>query len=243
MIYWINSGNKIIAIGENIEMYKVRCKLIKFEGDPQTFPCHFNYQIGDEIYYDGVNFTGKVCPHLIVPMMPVVYGIHLLGQKYCENIAFRYRGMDVRDPSMAKYDGIGWRPVKQIPDAAQSKWTIFKYNSRTQKARGAHFMCADTRTLAHFTCDPVDLSDSEFCQPFYRRAIAILEKIETEPGIELNEILARFTDFEKEDISPPLTPVLAEVLLEGLVDMEYIKVTDGKATATGRQPPSRPKIG
>ena len=37
-------------------MYKVRCKLVKFEGDEQTFPCHFNYKIGEEIYYDGANF-------------------------------------------------------------------------------------------------------------------------------------------------------------------------------------------
>jgi uncharacterized repeat protein (TIGR04076 family) len=230
-------------MGGIIKVYKVKCKLVKFEGDAQMFPCHFGYNIGDEIYYDGVNFTGNICPHLIVPMMPVVYGVHLLGHNYSKNIAFRYRGLDVRDPSMAKYDGVGWRPVKSIPEAAHEKWTIFPYSSRTEKARGAHFMCADTRTLAHFTCDPVDLSDSEFCQPFYRRAISILEKIEAEPGIEIGRILEKFTDFEKENISPPLTPVLADVLLETLADMDYIQVQDGQARATGKQPPSRPKIG
>ncbi len=224
-------------------MYKVRCKLIRFEGDEKTFPCHFNYKIGDEIYYDGVNFTGKICPHLIISMMPVVYGIHLLGQKYCENIAFRYRGMDARDPSMAKYDGIGWRPLKAIPEAGRERWTIFPYSSKTEKAKGAHFLCPDSRTLADFICDPVDLSDSEFCMPFYRRAISVLEKIEAEPEIPTREILKRFSDFEKEEISPPLTPVLAQVLLEALEDMAYIKIIEGKATATGRQPPSRPKIG
>ncbi len=224
-------------------MYKVRCKLAKFEGDEQTFPCHFNYKIGDEIYYDGVNFTGKICPHLIIPMMPVVYGVHLLGHKYSENVAFRYRGMDIRDPSMAKYDGIGWRPVKTIPEAAQAKWTIFKYSSKTEKAKGAHFICPDSRTLANFLCDPVDLSDSEFCMPFYRRAIAILEKIEAAPEIKTREILKKFTTFEREDISPPLTPVLFQVLMEALIDMQYIEVKKGKAWATGRQPPSRPKIG
>ena len=102
-------------------------------------------------------------------------------------------------------------------------------------------MCADTRTLAHFWCEPADLSDSEFCQPFYRRAIAILGKIEAEPGINTDVILDRFTDFEKEEISPPLTPVLTEVLLEALSDMDYIVVQDGKANATGKEPPSRPR--
>ncbi|MBN1189380.1 MAG: hypothetical protein JXA46_06500 [Dehalococcoidales bacterium] len=225
-------------------MYLVKCKLMKFDGDEEAFPCHFRYEIGDEIYYDGVKFTGRVCPHLIIPMMPVVYGVHCLGHKYSENIAFRYRGLDVRDPSMARYDGEGWRPRKSPPEAlVQKTGGVLPLVSTTQKARGAHFCCSDNRTLAHFSCEPVDLSDSEFCQPFYRRAISILEKIEAEPGIALDDILKRFSDFEKEEISPPLTPVLTQVLLEVLSDMEYIRIEDCQARATGKQPPSRPRIG
>ncbi len=222
-------------------MYKVRCKLLKFEGDEQMFPCHFNYKIGDEIFYDGDNFSGKICPHLIIQMMPVVYGVHLLGHNYSENVPFRYRGHDARDPSMAKYDGVGWRPIKKVPEEAMKRWSIFPHGLKTEKARGAHFMCADSRTLAHFFCEPVDISDSEYCQPFFRRAIAILEKIEKEPGINTDKLLDRFTEFEKEEISPPLTPVLMQVLLETLEDMGYIVITDGKAVATGKEPPSRPK--
>jgi uncharacterized repeat protein (TIGR04076 family) len=225
-------------------MYKVKCTLIKFEGDPETFPCHFNYQVGDEIYYDGVQFTGKICPHLLIPMIPVVYGVHALGHKYSENVPFRYRTHDMRDPSMAKYDGVGFRPVKNVTAAAQEKSSsVLPPTSRTERPRGAHFCCSDTRTLAHFLCTPVDLSDSEFCMPFYRRAIAVLEKIEGEPEIETSQILERFTEFEREEISPVLTPVFLEVLLETLSDMEYIKIRDKKARATGKEPPSRPKIG
>ena len=150
----------------------------------------------------------------------------------------------MRDPGMAKYDGVGWRPRKQMTEAGMSKQTaVFPLASKTKKARGAHFICPDSRTLAHFSVEPVDLSDSEFCAPFYRRAISILEKIEKEPGIETGDILSRFTDFQREEISPPLTPVFVEVLLEALVDMDYIKIAGGKAHALGRQPPSRPKIG
>ena len=43
-------------------MYKVRCKLVRFEGDVETFPCHFKYEIGDEIYYDGVQFDRQDMP-------------------------------------------------------------------------------------------------------------------------------------------------------------------------------------
>jgi uncharacterized repeat protein (TIGR04076 family) len=225
-------------------MYKVRCKLVKFEGDYQTFPCHFGYEIGEEIYYDGVKFSGRICPHLLLGMIPVVHGVHLLGDKYSENVAFRYRGRDARDPSMAKYDGVGFRPLKNISEESRKKSeAVVQLASGTQKAKGAHFTCTDTRTLAHFSCEPVDLSDSEFCQPFYRRAIAILEKIEAEPGIRIDAIRAKFTPFELEDISPPLTPVLTDVLLEALADQKYIEIQDSQARATGRQPPSRPKIG
>ena len=144
---------------------------------------------------------------------------------------------------MAKYDGVGWRPVKSVPEAAKAKWTIFPYSSKTQTARGAHFMCADTRTLAHFTCDPVDLSDSEFCQPFYRRAISVLEKIEAEPGILTDQIIDRFSEFERTGIAPVLSPLFIDLMLESLKDMKYIRITDERAYSLGKEPPSRPKIG
>ena len=42
-------------------MFKVRCRLTSFEADEERFPCHFNYKIGDEFYYDGVYLTGADC--------------------------------------------------------------------------------------------------------------------------------------------------------------------------------------
>ena len=224
-------------------MYKVKCKLIDFLGDENKHPCHFNYKIGDEIYYDGDTFTGRICPGLIASMMPVVNGIFLLGHKYTESIAYRYRGADVRDPEMEKYDGVGFRPVdpSENPEPTGGKRKLTKVFSPTGRSRDHHFICSDTRILAHFSCDPIDISDSEYAQPFYRREIAILEKIESEPGIKTSEILDRFTEFQKNNISPKLTPVLAGVLLEVLEDMNYITINEGKAYATGREPPSRPK--
>jgi len=225
-------------------MFKVRCKLISFEGDEAKFPCHFNYKIGDEFYYDGVYFTGKICPGLFASMMPVIHGVYLLGNKYSENIMYRYRGLDVRDPSMVKYDGAGFRPLKTPKESSPA--TMRKgvlYNPKTGKAKGGHFLCADDRILAHFTCEAVDLSDSEYAMPFYRRAISILEKIEAEPGIKTTEILNRFTEFERDEIGPPLTPVFLEVMLDALTDMDYIEIRDGKTYATGKEPPNRPKIG
>lgn len=225
-------------------MFKVRCKLVSFEGDEEMFPCHFNYKIGDEFYYDGVYFTGKICPGLFASMMPVIHGVYLLGNKYSENIMYRYRGLDARDPSMANYDGVGFRPLKMPKEGAPAKMgKALSYHPKTGKAKGGHFLCADARILAHFACEAVDLSDSEYAMPFYRREISILEKIEGEPGIKTAEILDRFTEFEKDEISPPLTPVLLEVMLDALTDMGYIEIREGGVYAIGKELPSRPKIG
>jgi uncharacterized repeat protein (TIGR04076 family) len=225
-------------------MYKVKCKLITFAGDEKMFPCHFNYKIGDEFYYDGVHFTGRICPGLFASMMPIIHGTFLMGHKFTENVMFRYRGIDARDPSMAKYDGLGFRPMETLaPGVPENIAVLLPKYDKTKKARGGHFTCGDTRTLAEFSCEPVDLSDADYCQPFYRRAISILEKIEAEPGIKTDAILDKFTPFQRDTISPPLTPILMEVMLGALNDMNYIEIRDGKTYPTGKEPPSRPKIG
>jgi uncharacterized repeat protein (TIGR04076 family) len=225
-------------------VFKVRCQLRAFFGNEEIFPCHFGYKIGDEFYYDGVYFTGRICPGLLASMMPVIYGTCMLGNKYSENIMFKYRGFDKRDASMAKYDGVGYCPLDAPPEGTPEK--ILKTLGpvpKTEKIKGGHFLCGDYRILADFTCQAVDLSDSEYAQPFYRRAIAVLDKIEAEPGIKAAEILDRFSDFERNKISPPLTPIFLQVLLEALTDMNYIKFRGKRIHSTGREPPSRPKIG
>jgi uncharacterized repeat protein (TIGR04076 family) len=225
-------------------MFKVKCKLVAFVGHEDKYPCHFGYKIGDEFYYDGVEFKGRICPGLLASMMPVVHGTFLLGYKYNENVLFRYRGLDVKDPDMARYDGAGYRPVDEVPGGVPENLRRMTPPSKTGgKAKTGHFTCGDTRILAEFTCEAVDLSDSEYAQPFYRRAITILEKIEANPGIGVDDILDKFTDFEKNQISPRMTPVLTEVLMDALTDMGYVEVRNGKAYATGKEPPSRPKIG
>jgi uncharacterized repeat protein (TIGR04076 family) len=223
-------------------MFKVKCKLVAFAGHVEKFPCHFGYKIGDEIWYDGDEFKGRICHGLMNSMMPVVRGTFLLGPKFNENVMMRYRGLDVPDPEMAKYDGAGYRPVDEVPGGMPEKLkNVSPYMGK--KSGQGHFTCGDTRILAEFSCEAVDLSDGKYAQPFYRRAISVLEKVEAEPGIRYEEIMDRFTDFQKNEISPRLTPVLFEVLFDALVDMNYVELRDGRAYATGREPPSRPRIG
>lgn len=106
------------------------------------------------------------------------------------------------------------------------------------------FACLDTRTLAQFSCEAVDLSDADYCQPFYRRAISILDRIAAEPGINAAKIFEKFSTFEREEISPVLTIPFVQVMINGLEDVGYIDVREnGSCYATGKNPPSRPKIG
>ena len=42
--------------------FKVRCKLVSFVGDPERFPCQFDYNIGDAFTYNGEKFDGRAYP-------------------------------------------------------------------------------------------------------------------------------------------------------------------------------------
>jgi uncharacterized repeat protein (TIGR04076 family) len=220
-------------------MFKVRCRLIAFDGDEETFPCHFNYKIGDEFYYDGVYFTGRICPGLFASMLPVIHNVHLMGNGFSRNIPYKYR-LDVRNPDMVKYDGAGFSPRKILPESGPpSMRQLNPLFPKNEKVKGVRFACSDTRTLAQFLCEAVDLSDSDYCQPFYRRALAILDRIAAEPGIKTPEILERFTPFERDDISPTLTLPFLEVMLAALIEMDYVVPNDGGLCATGKMPPSK----
>ena len=152
-------------------MFKVRCRLIAFDGDEETFPCHFNYKIGDdwiraaffytrrdEFYYDGVYFTGRICPGLFASMTPVIHNVHLMGNGFSRNIPYKYR-FDVRNPDMVKYDGAGFSPRKTLPESGPPSLKLMNpLLPKDKTMKGARFTCSDTRTLAQFLCEAVDLS-------------------------------------------------------------------------------------
>jgi uncharacterized repeat protein (TIGR04076 family) len=222
-------------------MFKVKCTLVSFDGDEETFPCHFSYRIGDEIHYDGVYFTGRICQGLFPTMFPIVHNVHLMGNRYPSNIAFKYRTFDVRNPAMAKYDGLGFAPRKSFPAKVPPSMSALHPSLGEEKIRGMRFGCLDTRTLAQFSCQAVDLSDADYCQPFYRRAVAILDRVSGAPGISAEGILANFSSFERDEISPRLTPDFIDVMLNALEDVGYVEIgDDGAIKATGKEPSSRP---
>lgn len=211
-------------------MYKVKATLVAFLGDVEHFPCHFGYKIGDSFIYDGEKFIGRICPSLFPSnMLAVIDTIRYSGMAQFGYYPWNYSGISRRDPEMKKYDGEGWANVKGAPEGAREEYVNMTLPIPTERRGTAGFHCDDVRTLALFIAEPCGLSDKGYDRPFYSRAMSILEKIKEEPGIKTDEILNRFTTWEREEIYPRLGPVNTGLFLEELEVTGYIEVRDGKA--------------
>lgn len=198
--------------------FKIRFRLVDFMGNVEEYPCHFGYEIGDEIIYDGERFTGRVCPSLIPQMASVIKMIHDLGSKGSERSLMRYGGHSRLDPKMKQYDGVGYAPIRKTTGVG----------SMSSLPTGWPVSCNDSRTSALFIAEPFDLASGGFDTPYYMREMSILEKIKKEPGITAEAILTRFTDWERDEIFPPLTPILTELMLDELAQTGYIDIIEGK---------------
>ncbi len=209
--------------------FVVRARLVAFMGDEERFPCHFLYKIGDEFIYDGEEFHGRVCPGVLGPMTPVLVAMRAAGNKYSEGITFRYTGLSAKDESMKQYDGLGFRPLKELPVGAQPQHLIgLPPKPPEVRGTGWTFVCGDARTAAWFVVEPIDIAARGFDTPYYRRSMAMLGKIKAEPGITKDQILQKFSEWERNEIYPPLTPLVAECLLDEMAHVKYIEVRDGK---------------
>ena len=208
--------------------FKIRFRLIGFMGDEKEYPCHFGYKIGDEFVYDGERFIGRVCMSLLPNMVSAIKMLHDLGNKGTGRSIIKYGGHSKLDPGMKKYDGVGYAPVKQNPSIGTM--------SSLQKG-GWPIVCNDSRTSALFIAEPFDLASGGFDTPYYMREMSILEKIKDEPGIQTEMIIQRFTDWERDEIFPPLTPVMVELMLDELSETGYIRIDQGKAYPQERVAP------
>jgi len=215
-----------------IMAYNVKCRLVSFRGDVKNFPCHFGYEIGDEFVYDGEKFIGRVCSGLFsTNMLSVIDTIRYSGKLHYEHFPWLYSGYSRRDPSMAKYDGIGFANIKphEIPPGVDPVSLARTLPVPTKRQGGGGFHCADLRIIAVFTAELFGLSDKGFDLPFYKREMSILEKIKNMPGSNPTEILESFTQLEREDIYPPLGPVNLELMLAELEGADYIEMHNGGA--------------
>jgi len=214
--------------------FKVRAKLIGFMNDAEKFPCHFDYEIGEEFTYDGERIEGRICPGVLLNMVPTIWQTFFTGNRAYERILFKYSGLSAKDPSMKRYDGIGFRPLKEAPvDAGGKSQIVVSPELPTGLKGGAGFACADCRTSAYFSVETVDLADGGYTVPYHRREMSIMEKIKDEPGMTVDEILNKFTEWEREEIYPPLHPVNVQLMLDELAEVNYVELRDGRAYPKG----------
>jgi uncharacterized repeat protein (TIGR04076 family) len=209
--------------------FKIKATLVEFMGDEKRFPCHFCYQIGDSFTYDGEEFHGRVCPGILGPMTPVLIGIRTAGNNFSQGIPFRYSGLSARDESMKQYDGLGFRPLKEVPEDARPQH-VKGLPATPPKAKqgGWTFVCGDARTSAFFVVEPTDIASRGYDTPYYRRSVTLLEKIKAEPGLTRDGLIGKFTDFERDEIYPPLNPMLVECLLDEMAQVNYLEKRDGR---------------
>jgi hypothetical protein len=163
-------------------------------------------------------------------MVPTIWQTFFSGKRAYERIIFRYSGLSVKDPSMKEYDGIGFRPLKEAPpDSGDRAAIVVSPEIPTQRVGGAGFACADCRTSAYFVVETVDIASGGYTVPYYKRTMAVLEKVKEEPGLTVDGVLKKFTDWEREEIYPPLGPVNVQLMLEDLEEVNYLELRDGKA--------------
>lgn len=214
--------------------FKVKAVLVAFLGDEEKYPCQFGHKVGDEVIFDGEKIVGRICPDVLESLVPKAMALRYAGPRYKVPLyyaPFWYAGVSKRDYSMKKYDGLGFKPMKE--SITEPKYHManlldpnaFKYPYPKERIvlKDVTAMCPDTRTAAMFKLEAFDLSDTGYDIPYFRRQMVLLEKISRKPGIRVEKLLDEFTTFEKEDIHPPLNPIVLEVLIEELNLLNYIE--------------------
>jgi len=224
-------------------MFKVKATVVSFLGDEEKYPCHFQYNIGDEFIYDGAKFIGKVCPSVVPLLTQKMLDLHAAGPRYVEPqyyYPFWYAPVSANDPNLKKYDGRGFKNVLETIVAPKyhmanlmpaDAWKWPPHEERTV-ARDPVVICPDTRTSVLLKLEAFDLSDNGYDIPFFRRQMAILSKVLPKEEIAVDKILNEFSKEQIEKIYPALSQIMVQALVEELEIMDYLKIKNGKAFIT-----------
>ncbi len=223
-------------------MFKVKATVVDFRGDKKKYPCHHQYELGDEFIFDGESFTGGICPSLAITVVPKMMEIHSAGPRYKDYVhyfPFLYSPVSVDDPSLKKYDGLGYRNVFET--YTEPKYSVanlsgsggFKWPPPEKRIsqREIRLICPDYRTSVVVKIEAFDISDKGRNIPYFRREMVLLDKILKKPGIKAVDLLNEFTREQIEGIYPALSHVIIESLLEELELMGYLEIKDGNVFA------------
>jgi uncharacterized repeat protein (TIGR04076 family) len=223
-------------------MFKVKVTVIDFLADKEKYPCHHRYKLGDEFIFDGESFAGTMCPSLIPLVMPKILELHAAGPRYRDTMyyyPFLYSPVSAEDPSLKKYDGIGFRNV--LETYSEPKYHManlassgFKWPPPTERTvkKDITVICPDLRTAVKVKLEAYDLSDKGRNIPYFRREMVILQKILNNPGIKADKILGEFSKGQIEGIYPALSQIMVQALVEELELMSFVTIREGKPTVS-----------
>jgi uncharacterized repeat protein (TIGR04076 family) len=228
-------------------MFQIKATVVGFLGDEEKYPCHFLHKIGDEFIYDGEKFVGRICPSVTRLLIPAMMPLHACGPRYMPPAAhyypFWYTTKSKKDPSRAKYDGLGFQNVlDSTPEPPYHMANLAPPNSyiwppiteRTIAADAFTVVCPDVRTSMVVKARAFELSDKGYDVPYFRREMVILDRVSKTQGIPVADILNLFTKEEIEQTHPALSPILIQCLSEELALMEYLEIKDGNAFVTDK---------
>ena len=220
-------------------MFKVKAKVVDFLGNKEKYPCHHQYELGDEFVFDGANFIGGICPSFAMTIVPRMMELHSAGPRYKDYIhyyPFLYAPQSIEDPSLKKYDGLGYKNI--FENYTESKYSVanlvgsgaFKWPPPEKRPdyRPIRLICPDYRTSVVVRIEAFDISDKGRNIPFFRREMTILDKLLKKPGISTDKILNEFSKRQIEVVYPALSQVIIESLLDELWLMGYLEIRDGK---------------
>ncbi len=231
-------------------MFKVKATVVGFDKDEEKYPCHFRYKIGDEIVYDGETMIGRICPSML-PAFGQLFnallasgGRHEEGETPGSYFPFWHSPLSVYDPSYKKYDGVGFRPTLERPEEGYKfvpdktlfdtppggEYIIGQGTSR----REFSLVCGDRHTLVRFKVEAFDLSDKGDGLPYFRRSMAILNKVSLKSEIALDQIIHEFSKEEIDNIYPTLGQRIIASLVGELELMRYVEVKSMKVYRTDK---------
>lgn len=224
-------------------MFQVKATVVGFLGDEEKYPCHFQHKVGDEFIYDGEKYIGRICPHMAFILIPRMMPLCAAGPRIVTHgyyYPFWYAPVSRKDPSLKKYDGLGFRNILETivePPYHMARLTPQEaFNWPPQKERRVGrtptVICGDTRTSMVMRLEAFDLSDKGDATPYFRRQMCILSKVSLKPGIEADKILYEFSKEQIEGIYPALSPIMVQILSEELELMGYLEIKSGKAFIT-----------
>ena len=224
--------------------FQVKVTLVAFLGDIERYPCHACHNVGDEIIFDGEKYIGRLCPDVWALIAPKVAAMHSAGPRYVDPgqyYPFWYAPLSVKDPSMKKYDGLGFKCVLQTIEEPQYHMrnlappTMFNWPpSESGVPKDIVVTCPDVRSSALFKIEPFDLSETAHDVPYFRREMVILHKVQAKGSLPIDKIVGEFSKQEQESIYPALSQLIVNSFVEELRLMNYVKVDGDKVTVTAK---------